>query len=415
MKVRALLLAGVLLTAVSAGAEIVSVDVYEWARTGTGVTSTGWEVFEIDEYQADKGVRFDRLSDYVLSPEYPGSVTQLVMTVKPSSTNVTRFLTAIPVVAVSGARNLPAAATKSYEMQTLVWRPEESVRRFRLQNATGSGTAGWGIRSLDVYVDRIEPPHDLRVVCAYADALSVAWQPDPRTAVTELELDRVITVPPTFTQLERWDFSVLTNATGNPLEFSKVPGAETLTGVSGKYLNVQPHSGGYLQAGNTVGAGKIRIDLTSSGERTALLRLYRSDASGTDGSVVVSSVTTGCTTNLVGEPFLTTRPNEFRVDLGVDDCALLIETAVKARRIRIEDARIVTDYVPGYATTNALPVRRTSRLECTMRELDSGDYIWRVRSFDAEGVGSAWSGFVNASLDPKSPRRPVPGFAISIK
>jgi len=401
------------LAVVSATAEVLSVDVGAWAQTGTGVTPSGWTVTNIDAY-ADGSAKIKEDDDRVVSPLYQGVITQLVMSVKASSVDLKRFLTVVPEVANSGAQNLTAQAVDSYTNQVFLWTQEEGVRRFRLQNI-GKYVSGWAVRSLDVYIDRIEPPHDLCVVCAYADALSVAWEPDPRAAVTELELDRVTVVPPTFTQLERWDFSVLTNATGNPLEFSKVPGAETLTGVSGEYLNVQAHSGGYLQAGNTSGAGKIRIDLTSSGERTALLRLYRSDASGTDGPVTVSSVTTGCATNILAEPFLTTDPNEFRVELGVDDCALLIETAVKARRIRIEDARIVTDYVPGYAVTNALPVRRTNRSNCTMKKLDSGDYIWRVRSFDAAGVGSIWSEYIGVTLDPKSPRRPVPGLAIFIK
>jgi len=397
----------------SGRAEVVHVDVYEWSRTGTGTTASGWSVCGIDEY-ADKGVRLNTRSEFAISPLYPGCVTQLVVKIRASSKTTNCFLSAVPVVANASAKTQSADAVSSYVVQTFGWSHDEGVRQFRFQNI-GSGNAGWGILSLDVYLDRVEAPQYLREHGRYSNALTIRWTPERRAVSNEVELARLITILPTYGLLERWDFSVLTNATGNPLSLDNVPGSETLIGVSGEYLSVQARSGGYLQAGNTKGAGKVCFSLKSSGERTALLRMYRSAADGTDGPVSVSIVGEGSVTNMIAEPYLTTNASDFTVEVPGAASVLLVESAVKSRRLRIEDLRIVTDYVPGCVTTNVTAHFRTARNSRTVKRLDSGDWIWRVKSFDRRGDSSAWSPYRAVSLSAADPPYPVPGLVILVR
>lgn len=413
MTARLPLSALLLLVGSSALSEVVSVDVSEWAQTGTGVTPSGWTVTNIDAY-ADGSVRFDRESDLALSPEYRGIVTQLVMTIKPSSETTARFLTAIPVVANVGAGNLVAAATKAYEEQTFAWRIEDGVCRFRLQNATGTGNVGWGIRSLTVYLDRIEAPQDLREDAVWADALTVSWTPDPRAVSNEFELCRIVTVPPRYELLRDWDFTSLTNATGNSKTFRELDPPEELWDVGGVVIGLQKYDGGHLQIGNTDVGGVMALPLKPAVGRLAAMDLLRSDKDG-NFSAVIGCVGPDGVTNECAR--ISLHPESERSVVAIPDEAesLVIISERGDNRIRVEDVKVVTDYVPGSVTTNVTTALRTRKSTLTVKRLVAGDWIWRVRSFDAQGEASAWSPYRAVTISSKDPKSPFRGMAVVIR
>jgi len=398
----------------SSQAEVVSVDVYEWARIGTGVTPSGWTVTNVDEYASEKGVRFDTKDDIALSPVFPGVVTQLVMNVKSSNTNMTRFLTAVPVVANAGARSLPANATKSYEIQALVWRFEEEVRRFRLQNVTGREGGSWGVRSLDVYINRIEAPQDLREEAVYSDAFSAAWTPDARAVSSEVEAGRITVILPKYDLLRDFDFTSLTNTSGNPKPFLELRPPDELRDVEGLTIGLQGNDGGHLQIGNTKTGGVMRLLLPTGSGREAVMDLLRSDKDNNFSAVIAVEENDGQTNECARIP-LVPEPMTSVVSLADEAKALLLISERGANRIRVEDVKIVTDYVPGYEMTNEVARCRTARNARTFKGLEPGDFIWRVRSFDEGGTESAWSPYRKVTLSADDPRRPVPGLAVVIR
>jgi len=416
MFVRALLSVLFLIVAVLARGEVIPVDVSDWVSATATVTKTGWTVSGIVPYDNGKAVNFTSPDAYARSPVYKGSITQLVAKVSSSSSELLRFLKAFPVAGSVSAPvwQMEPTITDAFTEQSFCWNSDDRVRQFRLQ-IEGSMTGNWRVRSLTVYTDRVEPPEDPQEDSIYSDALPVRWAPVERAVSYEVEAARVTTVLPEYHQLERWDFSILTNSTGNSLDAESVPGFERLVGVSGEYLNVQARSGGYLQAGNTNGKGKIRIALVSRGTRTAIMRLYRSESTGTDGEIEVSVVVSGGSTNRVCQPYLSTVPTDFLVEVPEDASELLVETSVKARRIRVEDVKIVTDYVPGSARTNVLLSAQTAQNETILKKLSPGDLVWRVRSFDRDGIDSRWSPYRAVALDAANPPRNRPGLLVIIR
>ena len=56
---------------------------------------------------------------------------------------------------------------------------------------------------------------------------------------------------------------------------------------------------------------------------------------------------------------------------------------------------------------------KREQLKRMLKDLVPGEWVWSVRSFDANGRDSRWSPFRAAGLDPARPRRPVPGFSVS--
>ena len=72
-------------------------------------------------------------------------------------------------------------------------------------------------------------------------------------------------------------------------------------------------------------------------------------------------------------------------------------------------------YVPGTATTNECAFVGTRTTEKLVKDLAPGEWMWAVRSFDAEGRDSPWSPFRTVVLDPTRPPRLRPGFMLQIR
>ena len=208
-------LAGSLLTALSVIGEVISFNVSEWADVSTGVTSEGWEVSGLDRYADNGATRFNTQDEYAISPEFKGVVTQVVMRVKSSNASMTRYLTLTPIDPSSSARQQKAAPSTSMSYQTFVWALSEGVQRFRLQNDTGQGNAGWGVSELTVYTARIDPPSGLRDDPLYCDAFLVGWDAVQQAVRYEVEYASVTRTPPQYETVASWDFSTLTNIYGS--------------------------------------------------------------------------------------------------------------------------------------------------------------------------------------------------------
>ena len=85
------------LTSVAFG-EKIEVDVGAWVETKTGTTADGWKVEGVKGYADDGGAMFSSDSNYALSPVFENCVTQVVMRVKSSATNVVKILTVTPTI-----------------------------------------------------------------------------------------------------------------------------------------------------------------------------------------------------------------------------------------------------------------------------------------------------------------------------
>jgi len=376
------------------------------------MTPNGWEVCGVDDY-ADNGVRLNTKDEYALSPLYAGCVTQLVMTIRASSVTVTCLLTAVPEVANEDARLLPAEATVSYAEQRFAWRSEEGVRQFRFQNI-GRGIAGWGIRSLDVYLDRAAAPRNLREDNRYSDALSIGWDHDSRAVRHEFEVCRVDTVLPQYDLLKEWDFTSLTNTSGASRSLDKLNPPAALDDVDGSVIGLQKYDGGHLQVGDTTRGGTLVMPLPAASGRSAVVGMFRYEKDGNFRAVVGYEGPVG-ETNEIARIHLGTQSATCVFPLDDVATAFVVQSLKADNRIRVEDVKVVTGYVAGSVRTNVVASGRTSRNETTVRNLPSGDLLWRVRSLDSLGGVSAWSPYRAVTLDASNPPTDRPGFTVFIK
>jgi len=404
------------LAILSSGAEIVSVDVSEWPSANETVTASGWTVRGISAYKEDGGVTFDAVGDYAISPIYPGCVTQLVLRVCSTRPDLVRNLKATPVTADVSARQWTMACTAEpkYVEQSFSWQPAEDVRQFRFQ-IEGSSNGNWRVGALYVHVDRVEAPHALTSDVRYSDALTVGWDPEARAVRQEVEIDRVDVTPSRYDALLRkWDFTSLTNNTGNTKDFSLLDPPESLWDVGGTNLNLQGWAGGHLQVGKRDDVGIMMLPLMAKVERTALVTMFRHYNDENDGDVPLFYVADSGETNVLANPVLTSRPTAYVFPLPDEAVSIVLQSRSK-RRIRVEDVRIVTGYEGGFSTTNLVVLHRTVKCNHTEKGLVPGGYIWRVRSFDRGGTESAWSEFVHVTLDRRNPKRPIDGLAVIIR
>ena len=394
--------------------EVLTVDASEWYETGTGETVSGWSVTGITEYATPGGAKFDAKSDVAVSPLFDHSVTQVVATVLCGQESTQRFLTIAPTAGEGTARQ--AAATKAYAPQTFVWRADEGVRQIKFF-CEGSGNAYWGVRDVTVWTDRIEAPVPQAEDPKWRNAFHARWQAEPLAVSHEIQVYRVVRIPPQGEWRHRWDFSVLTNATGNTKDFANLSPPDSLSDVGGTNLCLQGKAGGHLQIGKSELAGVMVLPLGASGEggvnRTGLMRLFKHAADGgSDVSLAWEDV--AGETNSLATVSVTTEPTEFRLGLPDEAVALWVLSS-KSRRVRVESVDVVSDYVPGFSVTNLVARHHVAPCEKLVRNLEPGDWIWRVRSFDAARSDSPWSDYRAVTLGPDDPERRAPGLQVSVR
>ena len=394
--------------------EVIEVDVRAWADIGTGTTN-GWEVSGISRTE-DGLTRVKEIADYARSPEFDFNVTQLVMRVLCSSAETKRFLTITPTVSEPEAKKHTAKRSEKLIEQVFAWNPTEGVRQFRLQNDSGTGSTSWGIASLVVYTDRIEPPTGLREHALYRDAFAAVWDPASKAVRYDVRYASVTRTPPRYKTLAGWDFSSLTNATGNSKdlgslreEFPKV-----LDGVSGTNLGLQKYDGGHLQIGkdNVAGAMELQFDAMVP-SRICLFTNWRHDKDSSSGCSAFCLCGDGSTNAVIS---LTAGADPVTDVFALPDgtCTLRVESP-KSRRVEILSVVVIADYVPGSVTTNEFRSVETRTTEKTVTGLEPGEWIWSVRSFDAEGMDSLWSPFRTVILDPKRRSYSPPGCLLLIR
>lgn len=418
-------LAGSLLTALSVVGDVISFNVSEWADVSTGVTSEGWEVMGLDRYADNGPTRFNTQDEYAISPEFKGVVTQVVMRVKSSNASMTRYLTLTPVDPSSSARRQTAAASTSLTNQTFVWAFSEGVRRFRLQNDTGQGNAGWGVSELTVYVARIDPPSGLRDDPLYCDAFLAGWDVVPKAVRYEVEYVSVTRTPPQYETVVSWDFSTLTNTYGSTrdLDQLQVKFPDILGNLSGSNVCMQAYEGGHIQIGKGDNLGLLALPCQASGGGLTGILCAWKYPDGAKTTMPIYSVRNGVTNDLAILEITKDRA-EYRFpfpDDFVADCILLSSTTNglsqkdKNGRVRVERFAVVSGYIPGTATTNECSFAGTRATEMLVKDLAPGEWMWAVRSFDAEGRDSLWSPFRTVILDPMCPPRLRPGFMLQIR
>ena len=406
--------------------EVIAFDVEAWAEVGTGETN-GWTVCGIDRY-SDGLTRLDTKDDFALSPEFADNVTQVVLRVKSSSATMTRFLTLIPAGVSSGARQQVAAASTSLTNETFSWTQGEAVRQFRLQNETGKGSAGWGIASLTVCTDRLEPPTDLREETLYRDAFVAGWTAAPKAVRHEIRFASVTRVPPRFGTVATWDFSSLTNTYGSTrtLEQLKDANPGRLDDLSGENVCMQKYESGHLQIGMGEKLGCLVLPLSEASRNaehlTGVLCAWKYPRSGKP-TMPIYSVADGVTNGLATVELTNERAEySFPIPAGVGAESVILSSATNGialtdqnGRVRVESFAIVSGYVPGSVTTNGfsnIGAKTTGRM---LKGLSLGEWVWSIRSFDADGRDSPWSPFRAVVLDADRPRRPRLGFGLMIR
>ena len=418
-------LAGSLLTALSVIGEVISFNVSEWADVSTGVTSEGWEVSGLDRYADNGATRFNTQDEYAISPEFKGAVTQVVMRVKSSNASMTRYLTLTPIDPSSSARQQKAAPSTSMSYQTFVWALSEGVQRFRLQNDTGQGNAGWGVSELTVYTARIDPPSGLRDDPLYCDAFLVGWDAVQQAVRYEVEYASVTRTPPQYETVASWDFSTLTNIYGSTrdLEQLQIKFPDVLGSLSGSNVCMQAYESGHIQIGKGDYLGLLSLPCQISGAGLTGILCAWKYPDGAKTTMPIYSVRNGVTNDLATLEITKDRA-EYRFPLPDDfatDCILLSSTTNglsqkdKNGRVRVERFAVVSGYIPGTATTNEFLSVGTRATEMLVKDLAPGEWMWAVRSFDAKGRDSPWSPFRTVVLNPTRPPRLRPGFMLLIR
>ena len=410
--------------------EVIEVDVGEWADVSNGVTSAGWTVSGIERY-ADGGAKFTRASDSAVSPPYADIVTQIVMSVKSSSPTVVKKLMITPMKPEDATAHeaIPTASSEKYTVETFSWSVLEGVRQFRLQE--GSGSSGtWGVNSLAVYTDRIEPPTGLREDALYRDAFAAAWNPAPKAVRYQIQYASVTRVPPSYQTIVVWDFSSLTNTYGgNPRTFDQLkkdnPGR--MDDLSGTNVCMEAYESGHIQIGQREKLGALVFPMPSvpegSGPLTGILRAWKHSEDSKCPTMPIYWTAGGATNDLAALE-LTVEKTEYRFPLpenvAIESVILSSTTNLMTQkeshgRVRVESFAIVSGYVPGSVTTNGFRFVRTRATEKVVKDLEPGEWIWSVQSFDGEGRDSPWSSLRTVILDPESPCYPRPGFSVSIR
>lgn len=423
--VRFVFLAGCLLAAFPVVGEVISFNVLEWADVSTGMTSEGWEVSGLDRYSDNGPTRFNTQDEYAISPEFKDVVTQVVMRVKSSNASMTRYLTLTPIDPSSGARPQTVAANKSLNNQTFAWALSEGVRRFRLQNDTGQGNAGWGVSELTVYTARIDPPSGLRDDPLYCDAFLVGWDVVPQAVRYEVKYVSVTRTPPQYGTVASWDFSTLTNTYGSTrdLDQLQVKFPDVLGNLSGSNVCIQAYESGHIQIGKGDNLGLLALPCQASGDGLTGILCAWKYPDGAKTTLPIYFVRDGVTNDLASLE-ITNDKTEYRFPLPDDlatDCILLSSTTNglsqkdKNGRVRVERFAVVSGYIPGTATTNEFPSVGTRATAKLVKGLASGEWMWAVRSFDAEDRDSLWSPFRTVILDPTHPPRPRPGLMLQIR
>lgn len=390
--------------------DAVSVDVTEWCASTNTVLPSGWMAEGIVAY-SDRGVRFPKMSDFALSPIYPCAITQVVMNVKSSNPNVQSFLTMTPVVPDLPAEKRQARPTDNkYEIQAFAWERATDVRQIRFQKE-GNYTASWGIAELTIYLDRIDAPTGLAVEQKFCDAFGARWCPAVTAVRHEVEVRKV--EPPKFSLLAEWDFTSLTNTVNATKDLDAIPHGD-LGEFDGVNLCLAAYQGGHLQIGKSDKAGILSLPLPEGVNRTCLTELFSASASEAGGDVYVYSVDGASVTNTLAMPVLEFEKMAF--DLAIPDDAVELQFVSRSkRRIRITGARVVSDYVPSALSPDPPVVARSRSNACLVRHLNPGEWEWRVRSFDRDGVPSPWSAAMRVKLDAGDPPRVKPGFMMSLR
>ena len=407
-----LLVVGLTMVEVVRG-EVIAVDVAAWAEVGTGETN-GWTVGGIGIY-VDGGIKFSRESDFAMSPRFEDSVTQIVISVKSSGLDVVKKLMITPADP-EGIAGYEASPTDSkYVSQVFSWSPSDGVRQFYLKESSGA-SGNWGVASLTVYTDRLESPTGLREETLYRDAFVAGWTAAPKAVRHEVRFASVTHVPPRFETAAAWDFSSLTNATGNSKDLEGLKGEypNVLDGVTGMNLGLQKYDGGHLQIGkdNVAGAMELQLDAMAS-SRICFITNWRHDKDSSSGCSAFCLRGDGSTNEVIA---LTAGadPATDRFALPDGTCTLRVESP-KSRRVEILSVIVAVDYVPGSVTTNgfsSIAAKTTGRM---LKDLAPGEWVWSVRSFDATGRDSPWSPFRAVVLDADRPRRPRLGFGLMIR
>ena len=398
--------------------EVIEVDVGAWADVGTGMTN-GWEVSGIDRYSAGVGgyTRLDEKDDYVISPDFTSVVTQVVMRVKCSNVGTERFLTLTPTISHDGARCQVAMPSGSLTNETFTWTLSEDVRGFRLQNDTGKGTVTWAIASLTVFcTPRVVPPTGLREDALYRDAFAAAWEPASRAVRYQIQYGAVTRIPPRYETIAEWDFSSLTNTSGNAKYFEDLRKEfpDVLDGVTGTNLGLQGKDGGHLQIGKSGVAGAMELQLDAAvSSRFCFIANWRHDKDSSSGCSAFCLGGDGSTNAVIS---LTAGADPVTDMLALPDetCTLRVES-LNSRRIEILSVIVAADYDPGSVTTNGFKTIGARTTEKVVKDLSPGEWLWAARSFDAEGRDSPWSPFRTVILDRERPCYQRPGFGILIQ
>lgn len=407
--------------------EVIEVDVGAWADVGTGMTN-GWEVTGISRTE-DGLTRVKEIADCARSPKFDFNVTQLVMKVLCSNAETKRFLTITPTVSEPEAKTYTAERFTKLTEQTFAWNSSEGVRQFRLQNDTGEGSTSWGISSLTIFTDRIEPPTELREEALYRDAFAAAWDPAPKAVRYQIQYGSVTRMPPSYKTIAEWNFSSLTNTHGgNPRTFDLLkkdnPGKlEDLTGVN---VCMEKYTGGHIQIGQKEKLGFLSFPIPSipegSGPLTGILRAWKHPDDPRSPTMPIY-LAAGGETNDLETLELTLDKMEYRFpipgNVAIESVILSSTTNLMTQteshgRVRVESFAIMSDYVPGSVTTNEFKAIGTRATAKVVKDLAPGEWIWSVKSFDAEGRDSPWSPFRTVILDREMPCCPRPGFSILI-
>lgn len=256
----------------------------------------------------------------------------------------------------------------------------------------------------------------MREDALYRDAFAAAWNPAPKAVRYQVRYASVARKQPSYETVVEWNFSSLTNTSGNAKDFEALRKEfpNVLDGVTGTNLGLQGNDGGHLQIGKSDVAGAMELQLDAAvPSRICLVTNWRHDKDSSSGCSAFCLGEDGSTNEVIS---LTAGANPATDMFALPDgTSTLRVESLKSRRVEILSVIVATDYDPGSVTTNEFKILKSRATEKVVKGLAPGEWLWAVRSLDADGRDSSWSPYRAVILDPKSRSYPCPGFGVSIR
>lgn len=372
----------------------------------------GWTYSSIGK--SDNAAGFNKVGDYILSPTYEHTLTNITIECKCSNAEATRLLRVVPLVADGDnvATNNDAIAvfeakSDQKRIEQVTFAPELGINAVVFE-LTGSGTKGnWTVYSATILHTGLEPlkaAGGLRNETVTTNSFKAVWDAVEAAENYAVKVWNEYETEPTFgTLLFEEKFDRATNATTSAKSIVDKPGRleqNTNEGWEGDVVYTPPNSVGVIQVGkgSSPGDGWLMTPALPGGNeggQSLIIRAMR-PAGTKHGELAPIALVRGDVTNDLGVISLDTSWKYYDIpiaDLAAGDRILFHSiTNESERRVFLDGVWVASGFEPGVWVTNEIDFAEgLTTTEHMVTNLALGTYHWKVRS-DATGEEGLWSG-----------------------